>query len=69
MSNIKIIVNGKEQETGSDVTLLELVNTLNVKNKMFAVELNNEIIQKEAYAEITLKKGDSIEIVTFFGGG
>ncbi len=34
-----------------------------------AVELNGEIIPKAQYTDIVLKDGDSVEIVSFVGGG
>ena len=37
--------------------------------KRIATELNGEIVPKSKYAETVLKDGDSIEIVSFVGGG
>lgn len=34
-----------------------------------AVERNGDIVPKEQYGETVLKDGDSIEIVSFVGGG
>ena len=34
-----------------------------------AVELNGDILPKSQYESYTLKDGDSIEIVSFMGGG
>ena len=37
--------------------------------KRVAVELNGDIISKTSYEESILKDGDSIEVVSFVGGG
>ncbi|MBR3933267.1 MAG: sulfur carrier protein ThiS [Clostridia bacterium] len=34
-----------------------------------AVELNGDIVPKEHYAETIFKDGDSVEVVSFVGGG
>ncbi|MBC2425400.1 sulfur carrier protein ThiS, partial [Clostridium beijerinckii] len=33
------------------------------------VELNGEIISKSQYNQINIKDGDSLEVVSFVGGG
>ena len=37
--------------------------------KRIAVELNGDILPKYQYSETMLKDGDSMEVVTFVGGG
>ena len=37
--------------------------------KRVAVELNGDILPKSQYADTLLKDGDSVEIVSFVGGG
>lgn len=39
------------------------------KTDRIVVELNEEILPKDRYAETILKDGDCMEIVTFVGGG
>lgn len=34
-----------------------------------AVEVNEEIVPKSAYADCVLKDGDVVEVVSFVGGG
>ena len=38
------------------------------KNKV-AIEVNGEIIEKNKYPNLILKKDDKVEIVHFIGGG
>ena len=61
-------VNGKELDIAGK-TLTEYLATTNYDMKRIAVERNGDIVPKATYAETVLKDGDSIEIVSFVGGG
>lgn len=69
MNKIKISVNGEIKEFCSTVTVKDIVESLDMKSPMFAVELNLNIIQKDEYEKIQLQDNDCLEVVTFFGGG
>ncbi len=69
MTKIKITVNGNEVEIEKDSTISDFINERKVTGKMFAVEKNLEIINKERYDSEVIQEGDSLEIVGFFGGG
>jgi thiamine biosynthesis protein ThiS len=66
--SIKITVNGNELEIPKESTIDDLLNIRQVSVKMFVVEKNFEIIQKENYGQ-KIEENDNIEIVGFFGGG
>ena len=61
-------VNGTELDIVGK-TLTEYLATTNYDMKRIAVERNGDIVPKATYAETVLKDGDSIEIVSFVGGG
>ena len=61
-------VNGEEQNIAGK-TIAEYLSTTNYDIKRIATELNGDIVPKAQYAETVLKNGDSIEIVSFVGGG
>ena len=61
-------VNGTELDIAGK-TLTEYLATTNYDMKRIAVERNGAIVPKATYAETVLKDGDSIEIVSFVGGG
>ena len=69
MKKIKIKVNGKVKTVLNNSKLSELLNNLNIPLKKVAIELNQEIIDKNKKEKIILKKNDIIEIVHFIGGG
>ena len=50
-------------------TLTEYLAMTDYDVKRIATELNGEIVPKSTYADIVLKDGDCIEIVSFVGGG
>ena len=60
--------NGKELDLAGK-TVEEYLLTTDYDAKRIAVERNGEIVFKSQYSETVLKDGDSIEIVSFVGGG
>jgi len=69
IKKIKIRVNGKVKIIADNSKLSVLVNNLKIPLKKVAIELNQEIINKNNINKIYLKKKDKIEIVHFIGGG
>tara|TARA_B100001996_G_scaffold269831_1_gene211060 strand:+ start:266 stop:484 length:219 start_codon:yes stop_codon:yes gene_type:complete len=69
IKKIKITVNGKISRIKEDLTLSSYVKKLKISIKKVAVELNEEIIDKNKLSKIKLKNNDKIEIVHFIGGG
>ena len=61
-------VNGREVDIDGK-TLSEYLSTTEYDPKRIAVERNGDIVFKSRYAETVLNDGDSIEIVSFVGGG
>ena len=69
VKKIKIRVNGKIKFIPENYKMLDLVKNLNIPLKKVAIELNQEIIDKNKLNKIRLKRNDKIEIVHFIGGG
>lgn len=67
-SSIDIRLNGELQSTEAS-SVEELIHSLNLSGKKFAVELNRSIVPRSQYAETKLSPGDEIELVHFVGGG
>ena len=61
-------VNGESKDIAGK-TIAEYLATTNYDMKRIAVERNGDIVPKAQYAETVLQDGDSIEIVSFVGGG
>ena len=65
---IGIILNGSEILLKSN-SLEELVDSLNLLEARFAVEINQEIVPKSQIDNYTLNDKDVVEIVIAVGGG
>lgn len=63
-------VNGEEKRFAEEVrTIRQLLDVLSVACERIAVEHNGEIVDPEAFADTHLQEEDTLEIVTFVGGG
>jgi len=66
---MKLLINGEERSFGDDLTLAALVDQLGVKPDRVAVELNHNIVRRDAWGATALRDGDRLEVVHFVGGG
>ena len=69
IKKIKIKINGKFSIINENLSLSNFLKVLKIPLKKVAIELNQEIIDKNRTKKIQLKKNDKIEIVHFIGGG
>ena len=69
IKKIKIKINGKFSTINENLSLSAFLKQLKIPLKKVAIELNQEIIDKNKTNKIKLKKNDKIEIVHFIGGG
>ena len=63
------MVNGQSREVPPGTTVASLLRKLTLPATRVAVERNREIVRKPEYESTALAAGDSLEIVTFVGGG
>ena len=61
-------INGEELNVAGK-TVTEYLATTKYDSKRIAIERNGDIIPKSQYGETVLKDGDSVEVVSFVGGG
>ncbi|HET6311836.1 MAG TPA: sulfur carrier protein ThiS [Candidatus Nitrosotalea sp.] len=66
---ITLQVNGKKVELEGATPLLAYIEKLGVNPRAIAVEHNGTIIERAEYTTVTLKEGDTLEIVRMVGGG
>lgn len=62
-------INGQEVTFGKEISVTEYLEENGYQIRRIAVELNGEILPKYQYSDTMLKDRDSMEIVTFVGGG
>tara|TARA_E500000178_G_C16634481_1_gene579149 strand:- start:1 stop:201 length:201 start_codon:yes stop_codon:yes gene_type:complete len=66
---MNILLNNKPEKLFDGSTVQELLESKNIKNKYYAVEINKKIIPKSNHDTHVIKDGDRIEIITAIGGG
>lgn len=66
---MEITVNGEKKEYPTGISLSELLKYLDIDERYVALELNFKVIPRSQFSEKLLSENDTLEIVTFVGGG
>ena len=67
---MKLMVNGEAVDFADGLTVSDLLTEQKVKMpEMVSVELNGQILSRDAFEETALKEGDKVEFLYFMGGG
>ena len=66
---MRATVNGEATELPDGLTVAGLLQHLGVRAERVAVERNGAVVKKARHAEEKLAPEDTLEIVTFVGGG
>jgi sulfur carrier protein len=66
---IVININGERKGIVEGLSIAQLLEELNIRPGRVVIELNRDIVSREAYGSAILKEGDTLEIVHFVGGG
>lgn len=66
---MRLVINGKETEIGSSISLYDFLKQTGINPSSVIVEYNFEIPEKVKWQKVILKEGDNLEIVKFIGGG
>ena len=66
---MQITINGQKKEFGKEITVLEILEVLNIDPRKVAVEHNLHLIRRETHGQTVLNDGDELEIINFVGGG
>ncbi|GED14222.1 thiamine biosynthesis protein ThiS [Aneurinibacillus migulanus] len=65
-----VMINGEKQIVPDTVgNIQQLLEYLQLADRIVVVEINRDILQKDRHAVTELKDGDTIELVHFVGGG
>lgn len=67
--NILIKVNGEDKVINENITILKFIESLKINKDRVVIELNKKIINKIDFEKTILTNKDTLEIVTFVGGG
>lgn len=66
---MRIQVNGQLREVEDNLSLAELITSLNLRPEQIAIELNQTVIRRMYWQSTILREDDKVEIVHFVGGG
>ena len=65
----QITLNGGPRPLANLNMVSDLIAELNLDPRKVAIELNQNIVPRSAYATTPIMDGDAIEVVGFIGGG
>lgn len=66
---MQIILNGDPYDVPSPVTVLQLLERLEIDPRIVAVEVNRVVVKRDRYSGTVIPDRAEVEIVTFVGGG
>jgi sulfur carrier protein len=66
---VRVTLNGEARWLAEPATVEGLLAEIGLDTRKVAVERNEEIVPRAAYAATMLASGDRLEIVHFIGGG
>jgi thiazole synthase len=69
MSDITVSLNGKPRTVKDGLSLLQLLEQLDVQPGRVVIEHNREIRRREDFEKTSVHAGDELELVYFVGGG
>jgi thiamine biosynthesis protein ThiS len=66
---MKLKINGEEREAVDGLSLIGLLESLQIRPGRVVIERNREIVRRDSFGSTMLAEGDVLEIVHFVGGG
>ena len=66
---IAVRINGNNINLVSPMLLTDLLSINGYNPERIAVELNGDIVPRKKYNDVIVRDSDSLEIVSFIGGG
>lgn len=68
-TQITIFVNGESHTCSPNLSLPDLLKSLNFNPRLIAVEYNGEILHRQFWDNTAMQNDDRLEVVTIVGGG
>jgi sulfur carrier protein len=66
---MNITCNGEQKTVDNDISLNDLVLSLELNPQSLVAEVNGKIIEQPQFSDKKLQDGDRIELIRFVGGG
>lgn len=64
-----MLINGKKHDIKPGISISKMLEELNLSEDKVVVEVNINIVPKDKYSTWILNENDTIEVVSFVGGG
>ena len=64
-----LTVNGESRDLEESTPLIALLESFSLNPEATAVQLNDDILERETFPTITLNEGDTVELIRIVGGG
>lgn len=64
-----MILNGKTVDLRKEISVEQLLKDYNLNPQKVVVEVNMKILDDEVYKTYLLKNEDTVEVISFVGGG
>ena len=64
-----MILNGNTIDLKEDISVEQLLKDYDLNPQKVVVEVNMEILDDEVYSTYLLKNEDTVEVISFVGGG
>ncbi|MBF7016145.1 sulfur carrier protein ThiS [Staphylococcus durrellii] len=66
---MEVMINGDAFKFGEQLTLLDLLQQLEIDEQRVIVEHNSKLIKRDAFASQVVSANDKLELLEFVGGG
>jgi len=66
---MKLIINGDEKEVKDGLSVSQILDELQIKDKTMAVAVDMQVVKKEDWDKKVLQNGQKVEFLQFVGGG
>ena len=64
-----VTINGRPQNVGEVVLLVDLLTDLSLNAAYLAVAVNDEVVPRSEHGATKIKDGDRVEVIHAVGGG
>ena len=66
---MNLIINGENKNFDDNLNLENIINNLDIMDKVMACAVNMDVVKKENWNTFIPKDNDKIELLQFVGGG
>jgi len=66
---MQLIINGDIKIIEDNISLYQIIEDLNIQDKVMAAAINMDIVKKDDWNSFIPKNGDKLELLEFVGGG